>query len=97
MPLAPYKLDILAIFTDLNKAIDIVPVLIKAGLNPTSVEFMANEFVRSASDYCELKLPHYEDGNYVIITVETFLAGYLLPEAGDHNILNIHIYPEGNG
>ena len=72
LPLAPYKLDILAIFTDLNKAIDIVPVLIKAGLNPTSVEFMANEFVRSASDYCELKLPHYEDGNYVIITVETF-------------------------
>jgi glycolate oxidase len=49
-----------------------VPVLIKAGLNPTSVEFMANEFVRSASDYCELKLPHYEDGHYVIITIETF-------------------------
>ena len=49
-----------------------MPNLIKAGLNPTSVEFMDNGFVRSASDYCELKLPHYEDGYYVIITVETF-------------------------
>ena len=56
----------------LDKAIGVVPNLIKAGLNPTSVEFMDNGFVRSASDYCELKLPHYEDGYYVIITVETF-------------------------
>ena len=72
LPLCPYKLDILAIFTELDKAIGVVPNLIKAGLNPTSVEFMDNGFVRSASDYCELKLPHYEDGYYVIITVETF-------------------------
>ena len=72
LPLCPYKLDILAIFTKLDKAIGVVPNLIKAGLNPTSVEFMDNGFVRSASDYCELKLPHYEDGYYVIITVETF-------------------------
>ena len=33
---------------------------------------MDNAFVRSSSDYCELKLPHYEDGFYVIVTVETF-------------------------
>ena len=72
LPLCPYKLDILAIFTELDKAIGVVPNLIKAGLNPTSVEFMDNGYVRSASDYCELKLPHYEDGYYVIITVETF-------------------------
>ena len=44
--------DILAIFTELDKAIGVVPNLIKAGLNPTSVEFMDNGFVRSASDYC---------------------------------------------
>ena len=74
LPLCPYKLDILAIFTELDKAIGVVPNLIKAGLNPTSVEFMDNGFVRSASDYSELKLPHYEDGYYVIITVETFTA-----------------------
>ncbi len=72
LPLCPYRLDILAIFTDVNKAVDLVPQLIKAGLNPTSVEFMDNGFVRAASDYAELRLPHYEDGSYVIVTVETF-------------------------
>ena len=70
LPLCPYKLDLLAIFTDLDKAVGLVPNLIKAGLNPTSVEFMDNAFVRSSSDYCALKLPHYEDGFYVIVTVE---------------------------
>lgn len=72
LPLCPYKLDILAIFTDVQKAVELVPRLIKAGMNPTSVEFMDNNFVRAASDYSELKLPHYEDGSYVIVTVETF-------------------------
>lgn len=72
LPLCPYRIDILAIFTDINKAVDLVPRLIKAGLNPTSVEFMDNGFVRAASDYAELRLPHYKDGSYVIVTVETF-------------------------
>ena len=72
LPLCPYRIDILAIFTDINKAVDLVPRLIKAGLNPTSVEFMDNGFVRAASDYAELRLPHYEDGSYVIVPVETF-------------------------
>lgn len=72
VPLAPYKLDVLAVFTDLKKATALVPQLIKAGLNPTSVEFMDNNFVRSASDYSELRLPHYEDGIYDIVSIETF-------------------------
>lgn len=72
VPLCPYKLDVLAVFTDLSKATALVPKLIKAGLNPTSVEFMDNNFVRSASDYSELRLPHYEDGCYDIISIETF-------------------------
>lgn len=71
-PLPPYRFDVLAIFTNVNDAIDIVPKVIKSGITPTSVEFMDNSFVRSTNDYCETKLPHYEDGNYVIITVETF-------------------------
>jgi glycolate oxidase len=71
-PLPPYRLDLLAIFTDLSKAVTLVPNLIKKGLNPTSVEFMDNKFVRSSSDYCETKLPHYEDGYYLIVTIETF-------------------------
>ena len=70
-PLLPYRFDILAIFTDVTKAIDLVPNLIKAGVNPTSIEFMDNNFVRSTNDYCETRLPHYEDGSYIIITIET--------------------------
>ncbi len=72
LPMCPYKLDILAVFTDVQKAVDLVPNLIKAGLNPTSIEFMDNDFVRAASDFTEIRLPHYEDGSYVIVTVETF-------------------------
>ena len=72
LPLCPYKLDILAVFTDVKKAVELVPNLIKAGLNPTSIEFMDNGFVRAASDFTEIRLPHYEDGSYVIVTVETF-------------------------
>ena len=72
LPLCPYRLDILAVFTDVQKAVNLVPMLIKAGLNPTSVEFMDNAFVRAASDYTETRLPHYEDGSYVIVTVETY-------------------------
>ncbi len=72
VPLPPYRMDLLAVFTDIDKAIDLVPQIIKAGINPTSIEFMANNAVRSASNYCDLRLAHYEDGSYVIITVETF-------------------------
>lgn len=72
LPLCPYRLDILAVFTDVQKGVNLVPMLIKAGLNPTSVEFMDNGFVRAASDYTETRLPHYEDGSYVIVTVETY-------------------------
>ena len=72
LPQAPYKADVLAIFTDQAKATGIVPVLLREGLNPTSVEFMDNAFVRSASDYSQLDLGHYEDGSYVILTLESF-------------------------
>lgn len=72
LPLCPYRVDILAIFTEVQKAVNLVPMLVKAGLNPTSIEFMDNGFVRAASDYSELRLPHYEDGSYVIVTVETY-------------------------
>ena len=72
LPKAPYKEDVLAIFTESAKATSIVPVLLRAGLNPTSVEFMDNSFVRSSSDFSQFRLAHYEDGSYVIITLETF-------------------------
>ena len=72
-PLPPYRFDMLAVFDDPTKAIDVVPLLTQAGVNPTSIEYMDNSYVRGTADYIEFKgAPHYEDGIYVIITVETY-------------------------
>lgn len=70
-PLPPFRFDILAICDSVEKASDIVMRTINAGLNPTSIEFMDNDFVQSSCEYCESSVPHQEDGNFVIITVET--------------------------
>ena len=73
LPLPPYKLDLLAVFDDPAKALEMVPMIAKAGINPTSIEYMDNSYVRGTSEYIEFKNPpHYEDGIYVIVTVETF-------------------------
>lgn len=47
--------------------------LVKAGIDPTSIEYMDNPNVRTTSEYLEFPgAPHVEDGIYVIITIETF-------------------------
>lgn len=72
-PLPPYKFDVLAIYTEPDTALEMVPRLLKAGIEPTSVEYMDNSYVRGCADYCGYtNMPHYEDGMYVIITVESF-------------------------
>lgn len=55
LPLCPYKFDLVAVFTDPDKAIDLVPLLLKAGIDPTSIEYMDNTYVRTTADYCEYK------------------------------------------
>ena len=74
LPLAPYKVDVAAVYDDLDKAVTLVPSLLKAGLEPTSVEFMDHNFLKSSCDYSEIKLPHYENENacYLIVSMETF-------------------------
>lgn len=72
-PLPPYRFDLLAVFQDAVQALSVVPQVIKAGINPTSIEYMDNSYVRSTSEFLEFKgAPHMEDGIYVIITVETY-------------------------
>lgn len=72
-PIPPYRFDLLAVFGDPEQALDVVPKIMQAGINPTSVEYMDNSYVRGTADYLEFKgAPHYENGIYVIITVETF-------------------------
>ncbi len=72
-PLPPYRLDILAIFTDAVAAMSVVPKVMKAGINPTSIEYMDNANVRTTSQFLEFAgAPRREDGIYVIFTIETF-------------------------
>ncbi|MCX7780276.1 MAG: FAD-binding oxidoreductase [Negativicutes bacterium] len=63
-------IDLLGIFPDVDSAIGIVPKLIRAGITPTSVEFMDNDTVKSVEHFLNEKLPHSERGHYVIIQVE---------------------------
>ena len=71
-PLPPYRFDVLAMFDTVEKAARLVPTVIKAGLNPTSIEFMDNSFVRSTTTFCETDVPHRDIANFVYVTVETF-------------------------
>ena len=52
IPLPPYRFDVLAVYTDPKKALYMVPKLLKAGIDPTSVEYMDNSYVRDTADYC---------------------------------------------
>lgn len=70
LPLPTYKMDFLAVFPDAETAIDTVFKLIKAGIDPTSLEYMDNEAVNVCARYIKVGLPHQEDGNYLVITVE---------------------------
>ena len=73
LPLPPYKVDVAAVYDDLDKAVTLVPNLVKAGLEPTSVEFMDSNFLKSSCEYSEIKLPHCDEGVcYLIVSMETF-------------------------
>ncbi|SDF83369.1 FAD-binding oxidoreductase [Sporolituus thermophilus] len=70
MPLPQHVVDLLAVFPDIDTAIGLVPKLIKAGITPTCVEFMDNITIRSVERFLNEKLPHSENGHYVIVQVE---------------------------
>ena len=72
-PLPPYRLDMLAVFTEPVAALSVEPKVAKAGINPTSIEYMDNPNVRTTSQFLEFEgAPHKEEGIYVIFTIETF-------------------------
>lgn len=72
VPLAPHRMDLLAIFTDLEQSIRLVGKILKAGINPTSIEFLENAAVQSTSRYTGIVLPYLHNGHYVIVTLESF-------------------------
>ncbi|MDT8902824.1 FAD-binding oxidoreductase [Anaeroselena agilis] len=70
LPLPRHVLDLLLVFPDIELAIGVIPKLVKAGVTPTCVEFMDNDAIRSVEAFTREKLPHDENGNYLILQVE---------------------------
>lgn len=70
VPLPQNTMDLLAIFPDLTSAIQIVPKIMTAGVTPVSVEFMDNLAIKCCEDFVHEKLPHSEDGYYIIVQIE---------------------------
>lgn len=70
VPKPQYVLDILAIFEDVHDAIGILSKIVKAGINPTCVEYMDNVTIKSVERYLGESLQGSDYGNYVIIQVE---------------------------
>ena len=72
VPLSACKMDFLAVYPKIDDAIGTVYKLIKAGINPTSLEYMDNITIQACGRYLKENLPYQnEGGNYLIITVET--------------------------
>jgi len=69
-PLPQYTADILAVFPEIDLAIEVVPKLAKAGITPTCVEFMDNDTVKSVERFINEKLPYSEKGHFLIIQIE---------------------------
>lgn len=63
-------MDLLAVFPDLKTAIAIVPKIMSAGITPVCVEFMDNQAIRCCEEFLREKLPHSENGYYIIVSVE---------------------------
>lgn len=70
MPLPKHIVDLLAIFPDIDSAVGIVSKVIKAGVTPTCVEFMDNVTIKSVESFLNEKLPHSENGHYIILQIE---------------------------
>lgn len=69
-PLPPCKFDLVAIFDEDAKAFALPNKILKAGIEPTSIEYMDNKALKMCSNFCKVTLPHVEDNCcYVIITV----------------------------
>ncbi len=63
-------MDLLAVFPSAAEAIAIVPKIMHAGITPMCVEFMDNKGIRCCEEFLREKLPHSENGHYIIVSVE---------------------------
>jgi glycolate oxidase len=69
-PLAASNMNLLAIYKSLDDAINSVPKIMAAGVSPVSVEFMDQLVVKNCEEFLNEKLPHSDDGYYIIVQIE---------------------------
>lgn len=71
--LPPYSFDVVAIFDDPAKALSLPRKILKAGIEPTSIEYMDNRAIVISGDFIKCELPYAKKGGvYDIITVESY-------------------------
>ena len=72
-PLPPYSFNMVCVFKSDEEAFALPNKILKAGIDPTSIEFMDNEALQLTCKFLDMKMPHVDDGcDYVIVTVESF-------------------------
>ena len=72
LPKPRHNAVLLVPFADMQTAINIVPaVMTRAGVIPTSIEFMDNLCIKSAESFLDRRLPHGDAGAYIIIEVDS--------------------------
>lgn len=67
--LPKHSMDLLAIFETLDAAIALTPKVMAAGITPVCVEFMDNASIKQVEIFLNEKLPHSENGSYMIIQI----------------------------
>lgn len=72
-PLPPYSFNMVCVFNSDEEAFALPNKILKAGIDPTSIEFMDNEALVMTTKFLDMTMPHVDDGgSYVIVTVEAF-------------------------
>ncbi|HWR40150.1 MAG TPA: FAD-binding oxidoreductase [Patescibacteria group bacterium] len=70
VPLPRHVTDLLAIFPTIETTIAMVGKIIRAGITPACIEFMDNATIQSVERFLNEKLPHSDQGHYLIVQLE---------------------------
>ena len=70
-PKPKFQSDLLVLFEDVDTAIAAVPVIFsKAGITPTSIEFMDKASVHTSFNYLNERLPYQQAGSMLLVSVD---------------------------
>jgi len=71
LPLPKFKVDLLALFPDVQSAISVVPkIMTQGGIIPTAIEFMDRLSVHTSCQYLNEHIPYQQAGAMLLIEVD---------------------------